>query len=416
MRSIELRQQRKRLAEQMRALLDAAEAENRDLTAEEQEQWDRMDADVIALTRRIEREERLADEEARGREVERATAGGQSDGDRPSQPSEEETRAAFWSWVRNGLNALSPEHRAIMQRRYQALTAEQRALAVGTGAAGGFAVDTEFERSVQTNMLAFGEVMNVTTRVPTETGAQLLVPTADDVANKGAILAENTQVTEQDPAFGQVPIDSYTYTSKLVRVSYQLLQDAAFPLESWLAERLGERLGRILNEHLTTGTGTAQPHGLVTGSSVGKTGTTGQTTTVIYDDLVDLEHSVDPAYRRRARWMFHDTTLKALKKIKDSQQRPLWLPGLAVREPDTILGYPYTINQDVAVMAANAKSILFGDLSKYWWRDVRGVTLLRLEERYADFLQVGFLAFTRKGGRLIDAGTDPVKHYANSAT
>jgi HK97 family phage major capsid protein len=114
--------------------------------------------------------------------------------------------------------------------------------------------------------------------------------------------------------------------------------------------------------------------------------------------------------------MFKDLTLAALKKLKDSQNRPLWLPGIATREPDTILGKRFVVNQDIATMAANAKSVLFGDFSKYIIRDVTQVVMLRLIERYAEFGQVAFLIFTRHDGNLLDAGTDPIKHYANSAT
>jgi len=206
------------------------------------------------------------------------------------------------------------------------------------------------------------------------------------------------------------------YTSKIVRISFQLLQDSAFDLESWLARKLGIRIARITNEHFTVGTGTSQPEGVVTGASQGKVGASGQTTSVTYPDLVDLEHSVDRAYRTNGQWMFHDSSLKALKKMEDSQNRPLWLPGIAQREPDMILGKPYIVNNDMPEMAASAKSILFGDFSAYCIRDVLGVQLLRLVERYADYLQVGFLAFARHDGGMLDAGTGPIKYYQNSAT
>ena len=112
----------------------------------------------------------------------------------------------------------------------------------------------------------------------------------------------------------------------------------------------------------------------------------------------------------------HDSTLKALKKLVDGDSRPLWTSGVAVREPDTILGHPYTINQDVATMAASAKSILFGDFSKYIIRDVMGITMMRLNDRYADYFQVGFVAFSRHDGDLLDSGTDPIKYYTNAAS
>ena len=154
----------------------------------------------------------------------------------------------------------------------------------------------------------------------------------------------------------------------------------------------------------------------VTASSVGKTGATGQTATVIYDDIVDLVYSVDKAYRQNAKFMMNDSTVKAIRKLKDGNGLPLWQPTLQAGEPDSLIGYPVVINNDVAAMAASAKSILFGDFKKYKVRRVKDVTLLRLVERYAEAHQVGFLAFARFDGDLLDAGTDPIKHYANPAS
>jgi len=294
---------------------------------------------------------------------------------------------------------------------------QYRAQGVGSGAIGLFTVPNEMMRPLEVALLTYGGMRQVATVIRTDTGANLPIPTVNDTTNVGAILAENTAGSTQDVAFGQLVLGSFKYSSKIVLVSVELMQDNAINLASFLGEALGTRIGRITNTHFTVGTGAgAQPTGIVTASSLGKTGLTGQTTSVIFDDLVDLEHSVDPAYRQGGRFMFHDKTLAALKKIKDTQGRPLFLPGLSVNAPDTILGYPYTINQDVAQMAANAKSILFGSLSKYIIRDVLGVTLLRLDERYAEFHQVAFLAFARFDGNLLNAGTNPVKYYANSAT
>ncbi|MCY1305329.1 phage major capsid protein, HK97 family [compost metagenome] len=153
------------------------------------------------------------------------------------------------------------------------------------------------------------------------------------------------------------------------------------------------------------GTGVGQPTGIVTAASVGANAATAAAIT--FDELIDLEHSVDPAYRQagRCRFMFHDSTLKAIKKLKDDQKRPLWLPGVAVREPDTVLGYAYTINQHVPVLASEAKAVLFGDFSKYLIRDVLAVSLFRLtDSKYTEKGQVGFLAFSRHDGNLIDVG------------
>lgn len=290
------------------------------------------------------------------------------------------------------------------------------AQAVGTGAAGGFLVPQGFAGEIERALKSFGGVRAAARLFPTSQGNDIPWPTYDDTANVGELLAENTAAAAQDVTFGQITLKAYKYSSKVVLVALELLQDSAFDINALLADILAERIGRITNTHFTTGDNTAKPQGIVTAAGSGKVGATGQTTSITYDDVVDLEHSVDPAYRIQpgTGWMFADSTLKALKKLKDSQNRPLWLPGLAVREPDTILSYPYTVNQDVAVMAASAKSIIFGNFKKYIVRDVMDITLLRLVERYAEFGQVGFIAFSRHDGRAVQAAA--LKFYQNSAT
>lgn len=411
--SIELRQERRSLVEQMRSLVARAEAENRGLDGLEIEQWEKLDAASSALDLRIGRLERV--EQDSYAEIPVVRAATREIASTPQRVDSELRDIVFGKYLREGMGALLPEERNVLASGYQSFP-ETRALSVGTDSAGGYTVSKIFDTTVQTSMLAYGGMLTVATRIPTATGGQLLIPTADDTSNTGAILAENTQVSEQDITFGQTTIDTFTYSSKLIRVSFQLLQDAFFPLETWLAERLGERLGRIINTHFTTGDGSSKPYGLVTGASQGKAGAAGQTSTILYADIVDLEHSIDPAYRPGSAFMMHDSMLKTLKKLVDGQSRPLWQPGLTTGEPNTILGYPYYINQDVAAPAASAKSLLFGRLEKYYWRDVQGIQVMRLAERYSDYLQVGFMAFARAGGRLIDAGTDPVKYYQHPAS
>lgn len=410
----ELRQDRYKLIQEARAIYDEADKADREPTAEEETRFDALMGDADKLESRIRREERLLDAETQmeERREAKATAARQPE-DRTEEPEEEREKRhseAFRSYLIHGERDMPSEQRAALQ--------EFRAQSVGTATAGGYTVPEGFWNQLEESLLAYGGMRETARVIQTASGNDLPIPTVDDTAQKGAILAENAQVAEQDVTFGQVTLNAYKYTSKLVRVSMELMQDSAFDMEAYLARALGERIARITNEHFTTGTGTAQPNGVVTASSAGVTGATGQTTSVTYDDLVDLEHSIDPAYRRgnSVRWMFADSTLKALKKLVDGNSNPIWLPGLAVREPDTILGYPYVINQDVADMAASAKSILFGDFSKYWIRDVLGVQVVRFGEKYMDYLQVGFLAFSRHDGELIDAGTDPIKHYANSAS
>lgn len=323
---------------------------------------------------------------------------------------------AFSTYLRGGLAAvaqLGPDHMAYAQKQFSA------ALGDNTGSGGGFTIPQGFYDRLFDALKWYGGMTDVSFMFDTATGNPLPIPTDNDTTNSGSILTENTQVGTQDVTFGQVNLGAYTYTSKLVLVANQLLQDSAFNLDSFLADKLGIRIARAINTHFTVGTGASQPTGVVTGATLGYTAggssSSGEVATILTDDLIELEHSVDPAYRKAARFMMADSTLKQIKKLKDGLGRPLWLSGIAVKEPDTINGYPYTINQDMPAEAASAKTMLFGDFSNYFIRRVAGVQVLRLTERYADFNQTGFVAFQRWDGNLIDAGTHPIKYLQQSA-
>ena len=418
----ELREKRAALVAQAGQILEAAEKSKREMNEGEAKEFDGLHAEAAKLKTTYERIERQLVQEEELKTPEKALIGIVPAGKASveDEANKAEYRLAFDRYLRYGLGELSPEHRAVLQTGYQKIEgAEGRALSVGTTTAGGFTVpeDTSMYARIETALKQFGGVRANAEVIRSATGAALDIPTSNDTAQTGEIIAENAAHNEQDVVFAQLTLDAYLYSSKMVKVSAQLLQDTAIDIESWLGQRLGERLGRIQNSHFTVGTGSSQPNGVVTASTQGKVGTTGQTTSIIWEDLVDLYHSVDAAYRSNAKWMMNDLSVAKLKKLKDvTNERPLWSPNLREGEPELLLGKQIITNNDVVVMAANAKSVLFGDFSKYLIRDVKGITVLRLAERYAEFLQVAFLAFLRTDGDLLDAGTAPIKHYANSAT
>lgn len=415
MRINELRQKRGQHVAAMQAIVDKAGAEARALTAEERQEWDRLDAAQEDLKAQIGREERMLE---LGREI-AAKAGTPVTGPdgRQSTALEEEQRhqAALTAWARGGVEGLDAEQRSFLASRRA--PAEARAQST-SNTAGGYTVPQSFSGELERAMKDFSGVMQACRIMPTDSGATLPWPTLNDTAQLGEQLGENVAAASQDMTFGVVNLGAYKYSSKIILVSLELLQDSAFSLDAVIAPVAGERIGRILNQRFTTGTGSSQPNGIVTAAPNGVTLPTGNTTSLTYDGIIDLEHSVDPAYRRMGgcAYMFNDTTLKTLKKIKDSQNRPLWQSGLKEGTQDTINGYPYFINQDMASPAANAKTMLFGQLQKYVVRQVRGVFLFRFAEKYMDAGQIGFLALARYDGNLIDAGTNPVKHLAQSAT
>lgn len=317
---------------------------------------------------------------------------------------------AFWKLMRNGDKHLTTDEWATLRNT----------MSVGTAAQGGYTVPTEVATSVADALKAYGGMRGVAEVFRTAQGNDINYPTSDGTAETGELIGENTTATAADPSFGVVSLKTYKFSSKIVAVPFELLQDSSIDMEAFITGRLVQRLGRVTNTYFTTGTGTAQPNGIVTAAASGKVGTTGQTTTVIFDDLVDLVHSVDPAYRQlgRCRFMMNDASLKVIRKLKDSNGRPIFMPGdagLSGPMGDTLLGYPVAINQDVATMAANAKSILFGDFMFYKIRDAMDIQMFRFDDSaYIKLGQIGFLAWMRSGGNFADVG-GAVKYYQNSA-
>ncbi len=421
---------RARLWDEMRSIVDTAEAGKRDMTGEESVRYDKLEVDLDQRTADIATAEA---DEARGKRHEErsgkfnqaATGGDPTPSHRDDAGSDgERYERAFDSYVRHGAAELDNEERSALRQGWVD-GKELRAQGVGTGAGGGYTVPQGFRDRMVETMKFYGAVRSVAEVITTDTGAALPWPTNDDTAQVGALLAENTQATEQDLTIGTNQLDAFMYTSKIVRVSFQLLQDAAFQLEPWLSRKLGQRIGRIQNQHFTTGTGTAQPEGIQTNAAIGVTLPTGNTTSITYDGLIDLMHSIDPAYRYGSetqqgvgsggQFMLADTTLSTLRKLKDSQGRPLWEPSLQVGVPDSLLGSGFVINNDMPVPAASVKSVLFGDFrAGYIVRDVSDIFLLRLQERYADFAQVGFVSFARSDGQPQDLGA--YKALRQSAT
>jgi HK97 family phage major capsid protein len=398
----DLREQRGALARELHARNETAKA----WTAEDQSFYDAKIAQIDDIDAKIGRisalNERVASDALEGRAVEATARAVRDNGGDP--------RAVFHKWLRGGDKALNAGDWAAIQNT----------MSTTTNSEGGFTVATEVATSVLEALKVYGGMRAVADVIQTAQGNPINFPTSDGTSEVGELIGENTTATSADVTFGVKTLTTYKYSSKIVTVPYELLQDSSVDVEALVRNRLTTRLGRITNTHFTTGSGSSQPNGIVTASAVGKTGATGQTTSVLYADLIDLQHSVDPAYRENAKFMMNDATLRSLRKILDGQSRPIFVPGYEVGVPggvpDTLLGSPLVVNQDVAVMAASAKSILFGDFSNYKIRDVMDVSLFRFtDSAYTKLGQVGFLAWMRSGGQFVDVGGS-VKHYANSAT
>lgn len=367
-------------------------------------EYDRVGVQIQRMEQ-VEAMERRADEErARQRP---------NSGDRtvPAGGGEQRTREqAFDEYLRRGVDALSDADRALVR--------ELRAQGTTTDGAGGYTIPTGFLAELIKSLKAWGPMLDpgITRELVTASGNQIEIPALNDTSNVGVRLAENTAATgEGDLVFAQKVLDAYKYSSGPILVSNELLQDSALPFEQIVRDAMAERIARKVNADLTTGDGVGDPNGIVTASALGKTAVA--TAAITFDEIIDLTHSIDPAYRQAGacRFMFHDTVLLALRKLKDGDGNYLWQPADArTGAPATILGYGFSINQAMDTIGAAKKVMLFGDFSKYVVRRVREFAVRRLDERYAEFDQVGFIGFARYDGELLD--TAAVKHLITAAT
>lgn len=425
----ELQEQRHANVKAMRSILDAADADGgRDLTAEEQQEYDRLEERVDANARRIETETKLRDAEL---ELEKRDGDGRqfqggSETETRTGIDSDEYKSAFATYLVRGKDELDGETRSILAQ------GSIRDQGKGTANLGGYLVPTDFQKELSLHAVQAGTFRRTRARViVTSTGEALQVPKT--VAHGAASwVAEGVTSSASDETFGQVTLNAFT-ARRLEKVSVELVEDEAVGLVSYLGKAIGQAIGLLENSAYLTGTGSGQPTGLLSLITAGVTGAAGQTTSLTADNVFDLFYSVGPQYRTNAEWMMADSTVKAIRKLKDSTNNYIWSPTsgvasvLANGAPDTLLGKPMWSDPAMPVMAANALSVVFGDFSAYTIRDV-GQTgpeasekpigafgVIRMNERYMDGLQIGFLGYHRTDGNLIDQ-TGAIKAYQNSAT
>ncbi len=411
-----LRDQRAAKAKEARNLLDTNTGEkyNKDIEAQVDgiyEEIDRIDSQITRAERQAKIDGDRASDEASGEASDRIL------NSLAPEQREQATRysAAFRNFLIHGERGLTSEDATVLRTGRP-----QNAQSVGTGNTGGFLVPAGFGGELLEALRAFGGIRDVATIIQTASGAALPWPTVDETGQVGEIVAENQPASSQDVQFGTTSIGAHKWSSKVFTLPFELLQDQGpgIDIEAFVRRAAAARIARAQNAKYTNGTGVGEPTGMLTSAAAGKIGATGTATSPTYEDMIDLEHSVDPAYRTMpgVGYMFHDFMLRQLKKLKDLSGYPLWLPGLSAKDPDTFLRYKYTINQDMPAPAANAKSILFGDLSQFLVRDVMEVTLFRFDDSYYTTRgQVGFLAWARGDGKLVSAG-QPVKYFQHAAS
>ncbi|WP_132495817.1 phage major capsid protein [Providencia alcalifaciens] len=381
----ELKQKRNTIAVDMRAIHE--KVGEGVMTDEQRTEWNKAKTELENLEAQIEREEQLRSLDQSFVDDKEQEQRRNPDND-PESAKVERRNLAFDRFVRSGFGELSTEERqALKELRAQGTSPDEK---------GGYTVPTQMLNKIIEQMKAYSGIASVAQILTTSTGQDITWSTSDGTEEEGELLGENTAASEQDVEFGTAILGAKKLSSKIIRVSNELLQDSGVNIEAYLGSRIAQRIGRGEAKYLVKGTGTGsplQPKGL----DASVTGTIDASATFGWKDINALEHALDPAYRNgpKFRLAFNDDTLKNLKEMEDAQKRPLWLPSIAGVAPSTILGMQYVVDQAIDKMEAGKKFIFCGDFDRFILRRVTYMTLKRLVERYAEYDQTAFLAFHR---------------------
>lgn len=388
----EMLQARAKLVADARAIVDTAEAAKRDLSAEESQSWDKINDEVNALGKRIERTQQQAamdgltaapiegvlETPAAGAENPRAGDGYHN---------------ALLAYARRGLNGITPDINGALQ--------------VGTDSEGGFIVSEAFETALVMALSDMNIMRGIATVVRSATTNNIPVETDEGVATW---TAEEAAFTESDTAFSRKIIGAHKL-GRIIKVSEELLNDSIFDLVAYISNAFARSFGTAEEAAFVNGDGTAKPRGFLLDSTLGVT--TAAVAAITADEIMDLYHSLRVPYRATANFVGADSTFKIIRKLKDSNGQYMWQPGMKDGEADRLLGRPVNLTEAMPAATAGLKSLAFGDFSYYRIQDRIGVVMQRLNELYAANGQVGFRMYERTDGALLLP--EAVKHLIQAA-
>jgi len=377
---LELREKRNKIWNTAKEFLDQKRGENGLVPAEAAAEYEKMETDMVALGKEIERLERQA---AYDIEMGKPTSAPITNA--PTKPDVPKTGRA------------SDEYKADFGNILRGKQPINNVLSTSPDTDGGYLVPLEFERQIVMGLQEANVVRSIAKTI--STSAERKIPIAATHSTARWTL-ENAAIIESNPTFEQKTIDAFKLTD-LIKVSVELLQDSMFDLESYIAAEFARAFGVAEEEAFCVGTGTGQPTGIFTASG-GDVGVTAKSATAVgVDDLIDLIYALKSPYRRNAKFLMRDVTVSALRKLKDNNGQYLWQPSVQAGEPDRLLGYPIYTSPYAPAVAAGALPIAFGDFSNYWIADRMGRTVQRLNELYAGNGQVGFISTQRVDGKVI---------------
>ena len=380
--------------EEAKSLLDAAAADKRDLSAEENQKYGRIMEDLDARAATIESIKAVADREERAAEAMRGLE---------AQARPEASVRAYDE---------ADMIRALARGEMRSATFEKRDI---TKSSTGAPVPTSFYNQIVELARLVGPMLETSTVLNTAGGEALQIP-SQTTYSTGTVSSEAAAIGESDATFNSfVTLNAYKY-SFLTQISREMIEDAGVDILGFLASQTGNALGYAVNSALTTGTGTTQPTGIVTAAGSGVTGGTGVSGAFTADKLIDLAYSVDTAGRRLpgTGWQMNATSIAAVRKLKDSAGQYLFSPSLSADARDLLLGYPIYENPAIASPATSAKSVIFGHLPSYFVRTVGGIRLDRSDDFAFQNDLVTFRATFRVDGALPQSSH--VKYFVGASS
>lgn len=382
---LSLREKRAKLWNDTKAFLDSHRDGDGMVSAEDNATYEKMEADVVALGKEIERMERQA---AIDRELDQPTASPLVSAPIARTPEQKAGRAsveykkAFWNQMRG-------------RSSYEI----RNALQVGELSEGGYTVPDEFDKQLIEGLEDENIMRGLVHIIRTGSGEHKIPIVASH--GTGSWVEEEQQIPESDDAFSQVTLTAHKFAT-MIRISRELLNDSAFDLAAYISHEFVRRAGAAEEQAILTGDGSHKPIGLLhdtLGAQVGVT--TASATAITADELIDMQHSLKSGYRRKAVWIMNDATISAIRKLKDGQGQYIWQPGIKEGAPDMLFNQRVLMSNYMPLIATGNKVILYGDFSYYWLAEREGRTLERLNELYAVTDQVGFKMTERLDGRLI---------------
>lgn len=382
---LELREKRAKAWETAKNFLDSRRDKSGLVSKEDNATYERMEAEVIDLGKEIDRLERQA-----VIDLELSKAINTPIKEKPHVAEKElksgkasnEYRNAFWQVMRS-----------------KAGFEVKNALQVGTDSEGGYLVPDEFEHTLVQALEEENIFRGLATTIQTSSGDRK-IPV---VATKGEAswVDEEGTIPESDDAFGQVSIGAYKLAT-MIKVSEELLNDSVFDLENYIAVEFGRRIGNKEEEAFFIGDGVGKPTGVLDATGGGQLGsTTSGATSISFDEIMDLFYSLKSPYRKNATFLMNDSTVKAIRKLKDGNGQYIWQPSMTAGTPDMVLNRPILTSTYMPEIAAGNKTVVFGDFKYYWIADRQGRSFKRLNELFAVTGQVGFVATQRVDGKLI---------------